>query len=193
MSLEPYKQIIVKLAIIYDYGDRLSGASLKVMCELLRKMCPNPKEAERAAEKYVEDAEHTRFPIPIHKILHSLRPPVTQREQATVLAARIWGSISKFGYTNPLLAYKHIGLVGWEVVKQRGGWLSLCQESNTAQPGTMQAQLRDLIEGMLKRDRAGMSDISQIEFNHASKKLVDRLNVSMKSLPGGEKCTQSSK
>lgn len=193
MSLEPYKQIIVKLAIIYDYGDRLSAASLKVMCELLKKMCPNPQEATRAAEKYVEDAEHNRFPIPIHKILHSLRPPVTQREQASVLASRIWDAIGKFGYINSFDARKHIGPVGWEVVCQRGGWLRLCEEANTAQVGTMQAQLRDLIEAMLKRDRAGMSDIRQIQFTKSNKTVAELVDRAVKSLPGGEECTQSSK
>lgn len=158
-----YKEIVLKLAAVYDYGDRLNKQNLDVMAKLLAQMSSSPEEAAQAAQKYIENAENVRFPIPIHKIMHSLRPPVTDRDQAIVLGSRIVDAISKFGWPNASRAEKYIGPVGWEVIRMRGGWARVCEESNQGNSGMLYAQMRDLAESVLRRSRAGMPDVSKME------------------------------
>lgn len=187
MSLEPYKQIILRLAAVYDHGDRLNPATTKVQCELLRKMCPDPKRAALAAQRYVEDAQNNRYPIPIHKILHALEPPVSDRQNGTAIANRIWESISKFGWPNGPSAREHIGEFGWQVVQMRGGWLAVCEESNESQPGHMLAQLRDLAESLIVRKKAGQGDVRdlKIEGPDEVKRVKELVDGSFKTIPGG--------
>lgn len=51
---------------------------------------------------------------------------LSDEEVGRDLAVRIEEAIGRFGYTNPGSAETFIGELGWEVVKQSGGWSSVC-------------------------------------------------------------------
>lgn len=76
---------------------------------------------------------------------------VSVEVQAREIAARIVGAITSHGWNNGRSAQEYIGPVGWNAVQRAGGWMHLCQNTGVnISPTTLQAQLRDVIEGSLK-------------------------------------------
>jgi len=74
-------------------------------------------------------------------------------QEGRLIAGRIAGAITLYGYCNPDRAESYIGEEGWEVVKSQGGWIKVCEIKNEELP-TMQAQWRTLAEVAVKRKRS---------------------------------------
>ena len=158
-KLTPFKNIVIRLAAVYDYGEKLNDVNLKIMAQLLADQSESLEEAELAEKLYIQKAESSFFPIPIHKILHSIRPPVKEIDHAKVIASRIWDAIATFGYDRAKDAREYIGEEGWETVRADGGWSGICESSGLGDKGIIKAQLRELAESLARRKKAGLGDI----------------------------------
>jgi hypothetical protein len=67
----------------------------------------------------------------------------TDEENGQEIASRIEGAIIKYGYSSIDKARQFIGELGWHVVTQCGGWVSVC-EVETDQLPSSRKQWRDL-------------------------------------------------
>jgi hypothetical protein len=115
-----------EVAAMYQYDVRdLPAADVVDALDALRRepkrrMCPLPAEVRALCER----KEGGQMP-----------------EQ---VAARIAGSISRFGYTRPKAARAYIGETGWRAIEDLGGWSGICSRITTAEMGTFTAQAREL-------------------------------------------------
>jgi hypothetical protein len=102
--------------------------------------------------KWRRNPNNRKAPLPAE--IRELVAPgefISTEVKAREIAARIVGAITQFGWNNGTEARLYIGPEGWSAVERQGGWMHLCQNTGvTIQPTTLQAQLRDQIEGSLR-------------------------------------------
>ena len=104
------------------------------------------EEIERAFEIYRDDPANKFPPMPaaLKKIL---RPQIDPHSIANDVASKVHGAVSKFGWNQPQAARAHIGEIGWEVVREYGGWEYICQHLGLALDiGTFRAQVRETVK-----------------------------------------------
>ena len=183
-NLSSYKEILLKLAAVYDHGDKINDLMLTLQAEHLSQW--PIEEVAAGATAYMADSKNSFFPRPVHSIMEYVHPTVDKRAIAVAISAKIWACIGKYGYPGADRAKADIGEAGWEVVKQRGGWVSVCEESNTASPGIFQAQLRDLAESVITRSRAGkLNDEIKLP-GPANERLKGLMDQATKRIEGGK-------
>lgn len=147
------KALIVATSLYY--GQEIPDAVLGLYVEDLADLPFDAiVEAIRAVRR---DPKTTRFPLPA-LIRDRIAPENTDEADAREAAARIISAISRYGYTNLDRARAYIGSVGWRVVELQGGWTRLCEGVTSNQIPSLQAQLRDLAMGTLRRARLGILD-----------------------------------
>lgn len=132
------------------YGYELEKRQLELYVDVLSQF---PAEGLlQCGKEYMQNPKNDRFPIPPHKILAKHLPAdVSDEAQAREIAARIVGSVTKYGWANPKEAREFIGPVGWRVVEVQGGWSSICENLGvTIDPGVFQAQLREQLQARLQ-------------------------------------------
>ncbi len=150
------KTTIVQTAIYY--GRDLKPEVLGMMAGDLEDL--DAQECIDAYQRYRKNPANRTFPLPaqIRELVNPgefIGPEVKARE----IGARFIGAITNFGWNNSRGARYYIGEEGWEAVERQGGWMHLCQNVGVGiQSTTLQAQLRDQIEGTL---RYGSSVIDQ--------------------------------
>lgn len=88
-------------------------------------------------------AELTEWPPPAAIIRFCRGIDKTDEEIGQEVSSRIEGAITRFGYSNPERAKEFIGNIGWEVVRQCGGWSRLCEIEYDCLPSTRK-QWRDI-------------------------------------------------
>ncbi len=154
MNVPDKQKLKVLIAVMAEYYKcPLSDHALLMYVEDLEDLPLH--EVERAAKELRRDPRTTRLPLPAAIRAH-LMPPKSDTVEANAAANRIWSAIAKFGYPNPDKARAYIGTLGWEVVMARGGWNSVCQESNDN--SNLQVQLQRLAETVITRTKAGLGD-----------------------------------
>jgi len=150
------KATIVHTAIYY--GRDLRPEVLTMMANDLSDL--DPTECIDAYTRYRRNPANKLFPLPAQ--IRELVSPgefIGPEVQAREIAARIIGAITKFGWANPSEAKGYIGPSGWDAVGRQGGWRHLCENVGVnIQPTTLQAQMRDQIEGTI---RYGVSAIDK--------------------------------
>lgn len=88
--------------------------------------------------------ENKFFPLPA-QIISIVKPTPSSELLSREIASRITGAVTKFGYSNTLLAKEFIGELGWKVVERKGGWSYICENLGLSlDPGTFEAQAREL-------------------------------------------------
>jgi hypothetical protein len=60
-----------------------------------------------------------------------------------------------------------MGELAWRVVLNYGGWQTLCESVTGENIGIYTAQLRDLAESTIRRDKAGKLDVRPALLNHS--------------------------
>lgn len=102
-------------------------------------------------------AESGRFPS-VEEIKKKVIPEINEKDDAREIASLIITSISKFGSYRQLDAKEWVGDLAWRVVERSGGWQMLCESVTGENIGIFTAQLRDLAESTIRRDKAGKID-----------------------------------
>lgn len=142
------RQII--LATANYYGRQMSEDVLEMYAEDLADLPPG--EVIAAYKAYRRDPKNRAMPLPA-QIRELVTPEafISPEVQAREIAARIVGAITSFGWCNGRAAQEYIGPVGWNAVLRQGGWRNLCENTGVnISPTTLQAQLRDQIEGEIR-------------------------------------------
>ena len=135
------------------YGRQLSETVLTMYAEDLADL--EPALVCQAYTQYRRNPKNKTFPLPA-QIREIVVPDefVSSEAKAREIAARIVGAIPKFGWNNSREAESYIGLDGWELVRRAGGWRYLCENVGVAiNPSTLQAQMRDQLEGTFRYGR----------------------------------------
>lgn len=169
------------------YNRNLEPEVLTMMCDDLEDL--DASSCIDAYSRWRKNPANKTFPLPA-QIRELVAPEqfVAVETQAREIAARIMGSIPKFGYANPKEAQAFIGPEGWECVCRAGGWRHLCESVTTKQAPIMQAQFRDQLEGSLRygtpaiEQSIGAVSSSEARGLESIGSLMDR----MKLLPGAD-------
>lgn len=147
MSQELKKVIL--LTAVY-YGRELKPEVLSMMADDLSDL--DPAVCIQAYGNWRRNPANKTFPLPA-QIRELVNPEefVSVETRAREIAARIVGAIPKFGWCNSKEAQVFIGPEGWALVQRSGGWSYLCERVGVSiSPSTLQAQLRDQLEGVLQ-------------------------------------------
>lgn len=142
------KEVIIMTAEYYR--TTLSPQVLKMYADDLADL---PEDKVVAAYR-----DYRRNPInrtnPLPAQIREMADPAAQvsiEVKAREIAARIIGAVPRYGHTNAKDAEFFIGPVGWRLVNRHGGWSHLCSNLGvTINSTTLQAQLRDQLEGTLR-------------------------------------------
>ena len=106
-------------------------------------------ELSRAVEKIIF-TRSSRDPFPsISEIAKLIKPEIDPESRSVQVAHRIWDAIGRFGWCNHKQALDWLGPDGEAVVRAGGGWIGICEDANSMNPGIMKAQLRDLARAVL--------------------------------------------
>ena len=144
------KEIISLTWTYYNRGQLLSDAVLLMYAEDLADL--DPQACIEAYGRYRRNPANRIFPLPA-QIRELVNPEefISHETKAREIASRIVGAIPKFGWANGKEAQVFIGAEGWAQVQRVGGWSYLCENVGASiNPTTLQAQLRDQLEGTLK-------------------------------------------
>lgn len=176
-------RIVAALAEYYDKV--LSATQLAMYVEDLLDL--DAEQLTRAVREYRQDPKNDRFPLPA-KLKALIRPPETLDAEAREAAARVITAVSRCGPYQPALAREYVGSLGWEIVKQQGGWLAVCEmlSSYDVIP-TLQAQWRDLAMALGRRARIGsLSNAPELPApSQAPKGELRRIGMGMLPKPEG--------
>lgn len=116
--------------------------------------------------KYRRDPRNKTFPLPA-QILEILNPTVSDEAMAAEVAGRILYAVKEIGYTKSVRAREYIGEIGWQVVKDFGGWTYICENLGTnIQPSAFMAQARGAAKAKLEIAKSGGFDPS-LTIGHA--------------------------
>ncbi len=181
------KEVIVLTHAYYNQGkDPLKDQVLLMYAEDLADL-PEP-ECIFAYNQWRRDPKNKTFPLPAH-IREIVSPDefVSPEIEAREIARRVVGAVTKFGWNNARDAEAFIGPIGWDAVNRSGGWSIICEQMSTFNRTTFEAQMRDLLEGVVKyglpaiekkilapRDPA--SQTSQLERANFTKRLLGEGN-----------------
>lgn len=149
MSMRSVKETIALTFAYYQPGQILDSSVLELYAKDLADLAAD--DVVWAYQSYRRDPKNSRFPLPA-KIREIICPQnyISHEAQAAEIAARIVGSVSKFGWSNAKDAEQFIGPAGWSVVQRQGGWSYICENLGTRiNPSTFQAQIRKQLEGSL--------------------------------------------
>ena len=117
------------------------------------------KAAAAVEAAIMERRGNERMPS-IGDLVQRCAPQVLDADTAVEVAGRIWGAISKFGWSDPLGARDWIGEVGWHIIETNGGWQSICATAQAKDVGTWRAQLRDHAAAAIRRHKAGVLGVA---------------------------------
>ena len=130
--------IVLELAISAELAGRtLSKAAVGAILDELQKfdsraVCDALRRCRR---------EQNSFPT-IAQIISYVEGGKNNAELIAVdVATRILAARSKYGWCNPEAAKENLGDFAWQVVKNFGGWRTIC-ETQSDQDGTLRAQIR---------------------------------------------------
>lgn len=171
--MKTLRQVI--LATANYYRQQISEDVLEMYAEDLADL--SPELCIAGYNQYRRNPANKTFPLPA-QIRELVNPGefIGAEVQAREIAARIIGAISKFGWNNGREAQVYIGPIGWSVVLSSGGWSKLCEDVGPGydkiNPATLQAQLRDRIEGIVRYGGDALErKILSIERREARKEL----------------------
>lgn len=146
------KEVIILTANYY--GKQLNPMVLEMYVEDLEAF--DEVAVISAYRSYRKDPKNKFFPLPA-QIIEIMSPQASDEAQAIESVNRIILAITKFGYPNPDEAKEFIGDMGWLVVRDYGGWESLCQNMGVEySEQTFRAQARDSIKSKINLSKAGM-------------------------------------
>jgi hypothetical protein len=140
---------VIALTCTY-YGKQITEDLLQMYYEDLADL--DPSLCINAYGQWRRNPENKFCPLPA-QIRELVNPNefVAVEAQAREIAARIVGAIPKFGWSGAKEAQVYVGPHGWEIVSRHGGWRYLCENVGLSiNPTTLQAQLRDQLEGTLR-------------------------------------------
>ena len=151
-----------------DFTDRTNLAAWydplkEIPFELLRETC------EFAAHNLEE------WPSLAWLIKKCKGTSLSHDEVGLEISSRIEYAIGAFGYSNENLASCHIGELGWEVVKQLGGWSRVCDIESNDQLPAFRKQWRDLGKVISKKFHQNGSNLppSLPQSNFSSVKFLE--------------------
>jgi len=182
-------QVIAMTYSYYNRGQVAPDALVEMYASDLSDL--DVRACVEAYGRYRKNPQNKTFPLPA-QIRELVKPEefVAVEVQAREVASRIVGAITKFGWCGAQEAKVFIGAIGWEAVERNGGWMNLCQNVGVSiNPATLQAQLRDQLEGTLRYGtKAIESNIKAKPLSQGRKDGEDDLiplNEVMKALQSG--------
>jgi len=144
------KRVILEEAAMYN--SQLSELTLRMWSQEYQNIPPEKlREAYRSIRK-----GRRQIPLPAD-VFDALKPEAAPEAQAIESVNRILLAINRFGYPNPTEAKEFIGELGWLVVKDYGGWDSLCANMGVEySEQTFRAQARESIKSKMNLAKAGV-------------------------------------
>lgn len=181
MTPEERKRLAKVIALTASYyGKEIQREVISMMLDDLDTY--DPDAVEVAYKNYRLNPKNTAFPLPA-KIIALIEPEIDERTLANDLARRIEKAIRRFGNSwaigitrkgenGPEVYFEgggyawptweqavraELGEVGFEAVR-RYGWSAMEQNYFSMDRGIFFAQLRELIESVLRLSAAGLAD-----------------------------------
>lgn len=163
---EEWKAICKAITLTFAYYAReIAFDQVKLHTEDLAAAKLPYESVIKAYSDYRMDGRNTFPPLPVH-IKNMIAPSVDADGAAKELAARIVAAIQKYGYTFEEGAEKWLGEDAWYIVRQHGGWRTLCADMGVnLDTQTFIAQSRDLLRArmltapaIMKRVRVHLAD-----------------------------------
>lgn len=171
MSLQRIKELIIENAAYFD--TQMNPMRLKMFAEDLLDL--GVEEVNRAFAHFRNESTRKTLPMPA-EVKSFLKGDTNAKDEARLLSAKIIGCISQRGYVwasgimlNGSLIFEgangvrygnfadslksEIGEAGSYAVKVLGGWTAVCERKDGT--GFLQAQIRDLCESVLVKERNG--------------------------------------
>lgn len=166
------KAVYVATAMYFD--QKIPDEVLSLYIEDLADL-PFPSVV-KAIHSLRRDPKTMRCPIP-SVIRSRLNPEMDPEGEATLIASRIVGCVSKIGPYRPQYAQLEIGHVGWQIVQMEGGWAELCQRLTFDNTATLKSQWRNLAKTLLQQKTFNESlpalenqeVVKQIDFKNLTK------------------------
>lgn len=154
------KQIIALTFSYYNRGQTCSDDLIDMYASDLADL--DQAQVATAYQEWRRNAANRTFPLPA-QIRDMIEPQITPEFKAREIAARITGAVPQFGWNNGKAAEAFIGPDGWALVQRIGGWQYLCENlGHRLSVTTLQAQLRDQLEGTLRYGAAAVERSLQI-------------------------------
>jgi hypothetical protein len=170
------KKALVMLAAYYEKV--LSSEQLEVYTNQLAENL-TPQEMNLACKMYIAEPTNEFFPRPVSKLIHLIKKPVSNEDQATQIAALLIKAVVDHGYRwnvgswcictldgvkdcrktfqgkdTIYLEWEHaalsvFGRVGLTIVNRYGGWERFCENVNSSHDGVIRAQIKNLATSLL--------------------------------------------
>lgn len=153
----------------------LDGVDIKLYERFLVAKYGYERVTEALEEIYVNLKKNSHFPT-VKEIESVIKPELSAKGKANLIADKIIGYTAKMGYTwgwrykdpndwrDALI--KEFGREGYFVITNMGGWESLCKNLTVDKIGTIKAQIRDSVNGVIEGLKAG--NLPAIEVNSDS-------------------------
>ena len=148
--MSPSELIELKKGIVYVaayYGRDLKDGVVAMMAGDLEDL--SFVEVSAAYKKYRLDPKNKTMPLPA-QIRDIVSPEINPDAEARELLGRVKTAITQFGYMQGEAAKTYIGEAGWQLVREQGGWNSLCCNSDFLTNDSMQAQARNRLIDIVK-------------------------------------------
>lgn len=119
------------------------------------------ENASKALTILMNEVKSWQMPTP-KQITDKIEMKASPLEAANQIVGKIFESVSRFGYMQATETKEYVGTIGWEVIKQFGGWSHICQELGLSlDKASSRAQMRDLALSLLNK---GSSAITSLEY-----------------------------
>jgi hypothetical protein len=164
----------LNLAVMY--GKDIPRPTLRLMVDAVCDLGFGPIMG--ALEKWAKTPGKHSYPLP-GDIRGILMPEIDLKAVAVALARKIDNCVSKHGWAwdqgvfsedtmifmggdRPHATFKEaviaeLGPIGWEIIRQKGGWASTCRSANEMEEGMFIAQTRDLVHATLQLESQGVN------------------------------------
>lgn len=145
--MTPHETTLLKEAIFIAmtmYGKEPTPDQIILHANMLSDL-PWPR-LQHAFDQYMKDPRNKTAPLPAQ--IRALADPSQNPEhEITATVTRVISSVSRFGSYNGEKARMYIGEVGWQCVRDLGGWRRICESLGDKIPvGIFTAALRRQLE-----------------------------------------------
>jgi hypothetical protein len=146
MSPIEFKRFIDILKPMFPFSPEMDAAQLTAWYSYFEEI---PASSAYAAIPHITQ-NCDRFPS-IKQLQDAIQPKPDHDAEARVIVDKIWTAIERFGSARNKdeKIREAIGDLGMRVVKQLGGWLSVCNCANYDDASTIKAQWRESAKAML--------------------------------------------
>lgn len=180
--MNPHDLFLKSLAILAEHCQfKLESFTIDLYFESLQDL--GFENVALAIREILKTRKATdRFPS-IADIRNIIQPEISSREAATDLANQLIAAISRLGrYARISDVEYEVGEAGMEVITRMGGWPRFVEMTDDCDISIFKAQLRDLIEAVQKKARAGTLH-EKAKLNQPIRNNLDFISKALPKMP----------